>query len=477
MSRTNQSITSRLKKNALLMTCLEMIVRYGITIIVLPVALKKLDSTELAYYLFISTLMALAYLADSGFSQTIVRATAYFKAGAVEIPERVTELTFVETQNKPNWQAVGRLIATSNRIYLIIGFASTVLLSTLGIGAALNIVSQQNNRVNAWLSYILLVVLSFFLLQLSRWSSLLQGLNEVARAKRIELAVGVFRILCVATAMLSGFGVLGVVTVLISAAILSLILTKRAVRQITRENGLSKEHEIYDTEMLKRLWPATWRMGVICWGSYLIYYGSSLVVSQIPDPKLIASYLLTFQIVTLLYRFATSPSLVYQPQIAAAMSICDLVTVNYLTLKIVRYSLVMYLFGGVLLYFYGADALILIKSKSQILAGNILLIMLIMYLLEMHHAIHAGIYMSSNHIPFMMPALYSGVAIVTAGYFSVHFWGVYGVVLSQLLVQAAFNNWYPVCLSLKLQNLTFKTYIGNLFSKTNDSPYNLRDYK
>jgi len=467
MSRTNQSVTHRMAKNALLMTCLEMVIRYGVAIIVLPIALKKLDSAELAYYLFISTLMALAYLADSGFSQTIVRASAYFKAGAEEIPERVTELTSVDTQNKPNWQAVGRLIATSNRIYLIIGLAATVLLSTLGVGAALNIVSQQNNRVSAWLTYLLLVVLSFFLLQVSRWSSLLQGLNEVARAKRIELVVGVIRLLGVAAAMLAGFGVLGVVSVMIAAAILNLILTRMAVRQITRENGVNKEDEIYDPEMLERLWPATWRMGVICWGAYLIYYGSSLVVSQISDTKLIASYLLTFQVVTLLYRFATSPSLVYQPQIAAAMSSGDLMKVNNLTFKIVRYSLIMYLVGGVLLFFYGADVLILIKAKSQILGGNILLIMLIMYLLEMHHAIHAGIYMSSNHIPFMMPALYSGVAIVTAGYFSVHYWGVYGVVLSQLVVQAAFNNWYPVHLSLKLQNLTFKTYIGNLFSKIN----------
>jgi O-antigen/teichoic acid export membrane protein len=467
MSRTSQSVTHRLAKNALLMTCFEMVVRYGIAIIVLPIALKKLDSAELAYYLFISTLMALAYLADSGFSQTIVRATAYFKAGAVKIPERVTELTFSDTQNKPNWQAVGRLVATSNRIYLIIGLAAIILLSTLGVGVALNIVAQQNNRLTAWLSYVFLVVLSFFLLQVSRWSSLLQGLNEVAQAKRIELVVGVIRLLGVAAAMLAGFGVLGVVSVMIAAAILNLILTRRAVHQITRENGVFKEHEIYDPEMLKRLWPTTWRMGVICWGSYLIYYGSSLVISQIPDPKLIASYLLTFQIVTLLYRFATSPSLVYQPQIAAAMSSGNLVTVNYLTIKIVRYSLVMYIIGGVLLYFFGSGALTLIKSKSQILGGNIMLIMLIMYLFEMHHAIHAGIYMSSNHIPFMMPALYSGVAIVTTGYFSVHYWGVYGVVLSQLVVQAAFNNWYPVHLSLKLQNLTFKTYIGKLFSKVN----------
>jgi O-antigen/teichoic acid export membrane protein len=467
MRRTTQNITDRLTKNAFLMTCLEMIVRYGVSVVVLPVALKKLESVELAYYLFISTLMALAYLADSGFSQTIVRASAYFKAGAAEIPERVTELTFADTKNKPNWQAVGRLIATSNRIYLLIGLAATVLLSTLGVGAALNIISQQNNRVDAWLSYFLLIVLSFFLLQVSRWSSLLQGLNEVARAKRIELVLGVIRLFGIAAALLAGFGVLGVVSVMCITALVSLFLTRMAVIQIIRENGVHKEHEILDSEMLKKLWPSTWRMGVICWGSYLIYYGSSLVVSQIPDSKQIASYLLTFQVVTLLYRFATSPSLVYQPQVAAAVSNGDLGRVNYLTMKIMRYSLAMYVLGGLLIYYFGGDALILIKSKSQMLSSDILLLMLVMYLLEMQHSIHAGIYIATNHVPFMVPALASGLAIVLLGGLASKTYGTTGIITTQLLVQASFNNWYPVYLSLKLQNMTFATYVAKLFDLRN----------
>jgi len=211
--------------------------------------------------------------------------------------------------------------------------------------------------------------------------------------------------------------------------------------------------------MLKQLWPATWRMGVICWGSYLIYYGSTLVVSQIPDPKQMASYLLTFQIVTLLYRFSTSPAMVYQPQIAAAMSNANLTQINYLTVKIIRTSLIMYLIGGLLIYLFAGDALILIKSKSHLLDNNILLLMLVMYLLEMHHSLHAGIYLTTNHVPFMVPALLSGVAIIAAGFVSVRYFGINGVVWSQLLVQAAFNNWYPVYLSIRLQKISFSKYV------------------
>jgi O-antigen/teichoic acid export membrane protein len=452
------------KKNALIMTCLEMIIRYGMVIITLPIALKNFDDTELAYYLLINTLLALAYLADSGFSQTIVRVTAYFLAGAVTIPKRVTEFSYLQAPIKPNSQAVGRLIATSHRIYLIIGLIATILLGTVGVRVALNIISQQNNQTNAWLSYFCLVVLSIFLLQTSRWSSLLQGLNEIAQAKRIEITVGLIRLLGVVIAMMANFGILGVIIALTLSASLNIFLTRRIVRKIILKYGVNREYEIYDPDMLKSLWPATWRMGIICLGAFLIYYGSSIVVSQLHDPKIIASYMLTFQVVMLSYRFATSPSLVYQPEIAAAMSMGDLFKINYLTLKIVRYSISLYLLGAIFIYFFAENFLIMIGTKSAIINEEILLLILILYFLEMHHSIHAGIYMSSNHIPFMMPSLYSGAAIVITGYYSVHLWGVYGVVLSQLFVQAIFNNWYPVYLSLKIQKMTYASYLRGLFS-------------
>lgn len=441
-----------------------MTIKYGIAIIVLPIALKKLNSTELAYYLFINTLIALAYLADSGFSQAILRATAYFKAGALEIPQRVTELSYNDTILETNWNGLGRLVSTSNRIYLIISLVATALLCTLGVGAAYNIIIQQNNHVSAWLAYSFLVVLSFFLLQVSRWSFVLQGLNEVARAKRIDLFIGVIRLFGIAVVILANLGVLAVVIVMLISSILNLIITRRSVILILRQNGINKDNEIFDPEMLKRLWPSTWRMGIIGWGVYLIFYGSSLVISQIPDVKLIASYLLTFQIVTLLYRFATTPALVYQPQVAAAMSTGDLARVNTLTFKIIRYSLGMYLIGGVLIYFFGNNILQLINAKSQILAGNILLIMLVTYLFEIHQSIHAGIYITTNHVPFMIPILLSGIIIVASSFISVKYFGVYGVVIPQFLVQVLFNNWYPVYLSLKIQKLAFKHYIKKILT-------------
>jgi len=463
MGSNKKNLAGMIANSAMMMTCLEMVVRYGVAVIVLPIALKKLEAAELAYYLYINTLIALSFLADSGFSQTIIRAAAYFRSGVTEIPERVTELSGTRGTNSPNWQGVGRLIATTSRIYLVIGLVAIFLLSTLGGVTVHNIIQQQDNHTNAWFVFFLLIFLSFLLLQASRWSSLLQGLNEVARAKRIELLTGILRLVGIGIALIAGFGVLGAVTAMLFAALVSFMLMRTMVLRLVRENGVLKIHEIHDSAMLKRLWPATWRMGVICWGAYLIYYGGTVVVSQVSDAKLIASYLLSFQLVTILYRFATSPAVVFQPQIAASISNNELKKVNQLTVKSVRYSLGMYVIGGLLLYYFASDALVLINSKSQLVSRDILLLMLIMYLLETHHSLHAGIYMATNHVPFMVPALVSGAAIVLAGFVFVRMYGIYGIVWTQLLVQASFNNWYPVRLTLRLQKMSFRQYLFSVF--------------
>lgn len=460
VNKQKGGLIRRLADNALFMTGFEMVVRYGLGIIVLPIALVKFESVELAYYLFISTIVALAFLADSGFSQTILRAASYFRAGAVAIPERISNLSANVAESSPNWPALGRLISTSQRIYGVIGIAAAVLLSTLGAATAFNVINKQHNHLSAWFAYFFLVLVSIVLLQVSRWTALLQGLDQVARAKRIEFVCGIARLLGIAAAILLGTGVLGVVIVMLAISLASMLMMKSAVLNALRLNGLTK-HDLkqYDHAMFRQLWPSTWRMAGICWGGYLIYYGTSIIISQFPDANMIASYLLTFQVVTLLYRLSTSPAIAYQPQMAAAMSSGDLAMVNFLSIKILRLAFAIYIGFGVIAYFFAADVLSLIGSKTHLVAANIFIMMLAMYLLEMHHSIHAGIYLNSNHVPFLVPALVSGTAIVFLGFIFLKSFGIYAVIWAQFLVQAAFNNWYPVFLSLRLQKMPFKTYM------------------
>lgn len=83
-------------------------------------------------------------------------------------------------------------------------------------------------------------------------------------------------------------------------------------------------------------------------------------------------------------------------------------------------------------------------------------------LLDMHASFHASIYTSTNHVPFLIPALISGAVIFILGYFLLPIYGVISIIMLRFLVQIAFNHWYAVVLSLRLLQWPFKNYIVEL---------------
>lgn len=114
------------------------------------------------------------------------------------------------------------------------------------------------------------------------------------------------------------------------------------------------------------------------------------------------------------------------------------------------------IFANIILYMIG--------TNKQIISGMIFVIMSISIILEYHHAVHAQVYMGTNHIPFLLPSLISGFLIIVIGYMAIGKYGLLGLVLTQFFVQLSINNWYPVYLDLKLLNWKFKDYIIALIS-------------
>ena len=112
----------------------------------------------------------------------------------------------------------------------------------------------------------------------------------------------------------------------------------------------------------------------------------------------------------------------------------------------------------------GNEILAFMDIENRLVTGVVFFIMAISLVLEYHHAVHAQVYMGSNHVPFLLPALFSGFLILGIGFSVVGTFGLIGVVLTQFLVQLSINNWYPVYLDLKLLNWKFKDYAIDLIS-------------
>jgi O-antigen/teichoic acid export membrane protein len=107
----------------------------------------------------------------------------------------------------------------------------------------------------------------------------------------------------------------------------------------------------------------------------------------------------------------------------------------------------------------------ILNTETRFVGTLLFTIMALTLFLDMHSSLHAGIYTSTNHIPFLIPSLVSGLVIVVTGYFLLPVYGLIGLILLRFLIQLSFNNWYAMSLSLKLLNWPFKQYLVDLPSE------------
>lgn len=439
----------KILNNSLIMTWIDISVKFGMNVILLPIATIYLPPEELAFFLFFGSLLSMAYLAEGGINRVILRAVAYFKEGASMLPNNFKEINEVKSDGQINYKLLGQLIHTSFVIYLALGIISLIIFFTIGYFASENLISKQTNLVKAYITFLMLSVFAFLYIMQLRWVGLIQGLGHLSHQKRIEVSLGFARMVLVILAIVLGFGILGVAIAMIALVIVAHIVYKKVFYNYLPINSIYM-YQYFSKDILKILIPSAWKQSVLSWGSFLIYQGTSLIVAQLDDVNLIASYMLTLQIINMLIQISNAPAYSYYPNISQAIVNRNKNKVKFLLFKSLKISLSIYSLGALIIYFFGNKSLILLGAKALLISGNLLMLMLFMYMLELHHVVHATIYTATNHIPFVFPALLSGAAIIVSGLIVKDNYGLAGIVVVQFFVQLSFNNWYPVWLNYRL---------------------------
>jgi len=124
----------------------------------------------------------------------------------------------------------------------------------------------------------------------------------------------------------------------------------------------------------------------------------------------------------------------------------------------IRLSLLCYMIGALFLLLVGNRALELIGSKTMLLPTGQLALALLIFGLEMHHSLYAGLVISENQNPFVAPSLISGGATVVLSLIMTPRFGIWGMLLAQGITQACFNNWWPVYRAIRGLGLSWTEY-------------------
>lgn len=439
-------------------------VRFGSAIFVLPLILKVYSPVEQSFWFFIGTLTSFAMLADSGFGATLVRAVTYFKAGANSIPKTREEfdLKLKVSENGPNFEKLRALLLTSFRVYFYLNAFLVVILLTVGIALIWNIMKLGNHRLDLWIAYFVIIPYCSMMIISVKWSSFARGLGFITLESRFALLQGVLQILVFLIMLSFKLKPVFLLSYMTFQSFSRFFYLRKFVKNWFSEKEIKIGRPQFNKEIFDSLWGATWRLGGLSWGSFAITSGTSIVISQIKDPLMMASFLFTQRIVNLISNLAKAPFYTNVPKIYELSAKKDFKNLKIRSSEYIFLGLfVMFaLFGLIILL--GNPILAVLHFKTRFVPLTILIVIAVTEILDNHSSYHASIYTSTNHVPFLLPAVLSGAMIILVGFYVLPLYGVLALVLSKLIIQSAFNNWYSVSLSLRLLHWNFFNYMKDL---------------
>ena len=439
----------RIHKSAAAWSFVATLLRVGANVFVLPFVLRKLPSDQLAIWYIFAALGGLASLLDLGFEQTITRMTSYAWGGATRfVAFGIHQADDAPENQPPNLPLLRDLIATLKAYYFYVGIAVLVLLTVGGGGwiwfKTENLDSAATLRL-AWLVYAAGCCLNFVV---GRWPALLTGVGAVREAQQAAIVSLLFYYVIVTAGLLGGLGIWALVLGFVGMGFVARHLGRKFFKQIVNlPGGLPGRH--FHREMFYTIWPNAWRTGLVGIGAFLTVYANTLVCSAFLSLATTAAYGLSFQLVAMLFGLCNVWVAVKLPLINTLRQQGRSDEIAGVFARRMRLTLVSYAAGALVIIFIAPLVLQWLGSKTPLLPTEQLAVLVLIRFLELHQTQYCLLVMSENHNPFLKPSLISGAAIVVASLALTHACGVWGLLLSMGLVQAAFSDWWPVLRALR----------------------------
>ncbi|EKO3487348.1 hypothetical protein M3924_002989 [Vibrio fluvialis] len=419
----------------------------GYGLILIPVILKFLTPEEVGVWYLFSTFLMAAQLLEFGLKPTISRQLSYIYAGANRIiSEGLPE--FHDTK-KISYQLLFDFIDIVRMVYKIISFFVVVLIGCLGSIYLyhLNIDSTCSHIWGAWGIFVISITLNFYF---SYFDGVLIGRGL---QRSVNKAITVSRIVMVmSSSILLVFG-LGIISLSIGL-LLSTLSYRVIVAYYFTSSTDSELNSIKSTSgnrmlLLKVMWLSSWKLGATNLGSFCVKRSSYFVVASYFGLDLAGKLGVTLQIINLI---SSVGSMIFNLNLPRMNFLQSDFSKNYKEIRKIFFSSLVfshlvYILSGVFLYFWGPWLLSIVSPNADIIHGQPLVLLLIVYYLEINHTIFATYLTSLNKVPFFKASIISGFLIVVLNYLVCKYtdMNIVGIIIVQLLVQLAYNNWkWPV---------------------------------
>ena len=458
-------ISDRILNSPTLMNWINQLTVFIHGIFITSLVLVKFSNIDYSFWMLLKTLTAFGILAEAGLGRTIERSVAFFFAGASKLPKNRKEYDeSVEGSGTPNYAQLAQLLYTTKYIYLLLSIVTILLLSTVGITFLWNLFTQSGQDIHLWIAYFLMILQSLIMLQGIKWRSFMTGTQHLIQLYRWNTIIGVIRILGFLTILLSGLGVMHLMIYLVVETTVTYTYIRLFVVRLFGKNEITlKRSSKLNKEIFSSIWSVTWKSGLNTWGYFFTNRGLELIISQVKDTALMASFLFTTSILGFIRNIAQAPITVKYPEMYALMSGKKFEKLKSIVSPRIFLSLAIMVVGFISFGVLGNWLLDLIGTDKKIVPVSIFVLMSVYLLFETNALIHGTIYISTNAVPFLIPSLITGIATFGLGMLVLPKWGLLGLVLLQVILGFGNNFWYSTYLSLKLIHWSFRDYIYDVF--------------
>jgi O-antigen/teichoic acid export membrane protein len=277
------------------MTWVSVIMRLLGVVAVLPLVLYRFSSAEIALWLLFSVILTLQTIVDFGFTPSYIRLIAYSRAGQDESAAGV-----VNTLDQVE------LLQQIRFTYWILACISCLLMMVAGTFVVKEPISHLSQDWVGWVAWGLVVINMGVNIVGISYNTILQGVEEIARLRRWETFNALVFNCVSAILLIADKGLLWLVAVSLIASIFGVWVNRvLLVRLIPFDFSIIRPK--FHKKIFQATWTSAWRSGAGITMTYGTIQGSGLLLAQLLEPPVLASFLLAQKIIQLASSISQVP--------------------------------------------------------------------------------------------------------------------------------------------------------------------------
>src|SRR5262245_11802115 len=451
---------STLGSSAVLYGALETGMRVGANVLLLPLMVRQVTTSELALWWMFVALSAAATLADFGFGRALTRVYSYLWAGADDFD---TEGLRPAMQSGPNLQRLRQLHRTAGYLYRRVAWFTLVVLGLGGTALLWRPAQSSLDESKVWLAWASFLLVVTYGVGTSHWSLACQGVNRVRDVNRALLWSSLVYVITAALLLMAGYGLSALVVATALRVISGRWLIGAAYRRaVPDDRGHSSGPEL---SMLTRLWPNAWKFGVASVGGYMVLHSGVLVSGRLLTDEITASYGLTNQVGLLLINLSGLWLSVKWPEISILRSQGRLDEMSALFARRLTWVMTTFALLAVMVLLVGNRLLTWKGAHTGLLPAWYLAVYLI-HMCQLQFSIQFGTLMVTQNVPplYIISSM-GGIVLLVLSIILTASYGLWGVIIAPLVVTVSVG-WYGVWRGFRAQSLTVRRFVPAAVSGT-----------